>query len=235
MLMIRVLKREIKMRLKRRIMPKSGVFWFKANNGFKLLIEWPSGLARRIYYEGVYHSETVKYLTENIKPWHLCVDVGANVGYITLIMARRAASVVAFEPDPKLRHLLRLNLKANNVDNVTVRHEAVTDEVGKARFFLNREPMYSGLVGHTGIRDIIEVDTITLDSCGLKPDFVKIDVEGAEVRVLQGMKEILNNHDLNMILEVEPERLGFSSELYDFLDGWNLRNFDNLNVLCWRE
>ena len=232
-----IIKHEIKRRLKRRIMPESGLFWFRTNE-FKLLIEWPSALAAWIYYRGVYHAETVEYLKENINSKDVCVDVGANVGYLTMIMAKRASLVIAFEPDPKLRRMLQENLRANGIDNVIVRHEAVSDEIGRSRFFLNKEPMYSGLVAHTGLRDIIEVDTITLD-CFMshqEVSLVKIDVEGAENKVLKGMRKVMyDNPDLRLIVEVEPDRRGFDEELYSFIDGWNLRNLDRLNVLCWRD
>lgn len=234
--MSQLLRHELSWRLKRRLLRRAGLYWFKAND-LRLLIEWPTGLARQIYYNEVYHPETVAYLKENLSPSDICVDVGANIGYLTIIMAQKASLVIAFEPDPQLREIMRRNLKANNINNVIVRHEAVSDIDGRARFFLNREPLYSGLIGHTGVRDIIEVDTITLDSILHEPQaptFVKIDVEGAEAQVLRGMKNLLLNSNLRLIVEIEPERRGFSDDLYTILDGWQFRNLDELNVLCWR-
>jgi FkbM family methyltransferase len=229
------IKYQLTQLVKHRLRPNAGLHWFQVGD-LRLLLDWPSGLAKTLHYKGVYHPETVSYLERSLRPLDICVDIGAHVGYITAIMARRCLHVTAFEPNPDMRRVLRANLRANNIGNVTVRHEAISDENGKARFFLNTESMYSGLVGHNGLREIIDVETVTLDSVLPIATLVKIDVEGAESRVLKGMKSIMrHNPDLRLIVEVEPDRKGFSEEVYDLLDGWRFRNLDGLNLLCWRE
>jgi FkbM family methyltransferase len=227
---------QIKRMVKHRLRPKTNGHWWFQVQDLKLLLDWPSGLATNLHFKNTYHPQTVNYLRTILKESDICVDVGAHAGYITAIMAKRCYHVVAFEPNPEMRQILKANLRANNIHNVTVRHEAVSDSNGKARFFTNIESMYSGLVGHDGLKDVIEVDTVTLDSVLNTASLIKIDVEGVESRVVKGMKRIMQrNPDLRIIVEIEPDRKGFSEEIYDLLEGWSFQNLDRLNVLCWRE
>jgi FkbM family methyltransferase len=216
-------------------MPHDGLFWFPLHDDIRILAEWPRGLARAFLYRGVYEPQTIAWMRENIRPDWLCVDVGANIGYMTVMMAKYAAYVIALEPDPRLHEILQMNLSANNIDNTEVWPVAASDSEGNARFFVNREPLFSGLVGHNGLTDIIEVETVTLDNTIWRADLIKIDVEGAENMVLKGMQRHMNeNEGLKIIVEVEPDRPGFSPEVYDLLEGWNFKNLDGRNLLCWR-
>lgn len=229
--------KRIKNSIRRRMLPKCEHFLYDVQ-GHRLLLNSSDGISKSLYYQGVYHAGTTEYLKHNLARNEICVDVGANIGYLTLIMARYAGKVYAFEPDPRSRAILRYNIRLNGYDNVTVRPEAVSDCCGFARFYQNVEPLYSGLVPHNGIDSVLQVETVTLDSIMEWASLVKIDVEGAEAAVLRGMKRLLSECPrLRLILEVEPDRPGAMpvSDIFDILEGWNMRSLDRLNVLFWRD
>ena len=120
-------------------------------------------------------------------------DIGANVGYYTLLASRvvgEQGEVVAVEPLPRNLEMLRQHLNINRVENVDVAQAAVSDSSGKA-FFSEGDSTATGMLEPRGG---IEVDTITLDELSNRfgdPDMIKIDVEGAEERVLARAEKTL--------------------------------------------
>lgn len=117
------------------------------------------------------------------------VDIGANIGVTTHLFAKQASHVHAFEPAPRALELLR----ANAGKNVTVHAVALSDANGTARFEQCQKLDLSH-ISEAGI----EVPMRTLDSFGLKPTFIKIDVEGHEPRVLRGATETLKSSPIVM-------------------------------------
>lgn len=110
------------------------------------------------------------------------LDIGANIGVTARMFAARAGQVHAFEPSPRALRLLRANAGAN----VTIHPVAVGDEVGTVKI-AEEVTLDTSYVGDKGI----EVKCVTVDSLNLKPDFIKIDVEGYEHRVLRGAAETI--------------------------------------------
>lgn len=226
--------RRIKKSIKRRMLPKSPYFLFPVQ-GHKMLLDARNDISKTLYYQGVYHPDTTEYLKRNLTRDDVCVDVGANIGYLTLIMARYARLVYAFEPDPRSRAILNYNIRLNGYSNVTVISFAVSDRRGCARFYQNAEPLYSGLVPHNGIDSVFQVETVTLDSMIPWANLVKIDVEGTDAAVLMGMRRLISVcPQLRLIVEVEPDRPRAEGNIFDILEGWNMRRLDHLNVLFWR-
>lgn len=112
----------------------------------------------------------------------------------------------AFEPDPVSRRILGQNLEANSARNVSMLHYCVLDSAGteelSVRWFVYR---LSNIRNPEQSRKRIRVETTTLDTfCEerqIRPDGIKIDVEGAETRVLRGAANILKNHAPWVLLE----------------------------------
>jgi FkbM family methyltransferase len=127
----------------------------------------------------------------------LAIDVGANVGYFTALLSRRASRVVAFEPNPRLTATLRANkARLPGSDRVELREEAVSDREGTASLFMPEDFCNSLVLASlevTGAEHIVEVTTVTLDGVlgHASVGVLKIDVEGHEVRVLRGAHEML--------------------------------------------
>ncbi|HLM66817.1 MAG TPA: FkbM family methyltransferase, partial [Longimicrobium sp.] len=146
---------------------------------------------------GTYEPEQTRLFEQHIRPGGTVLDVGANVGYYTLlasVLAGDAGRVHAFEPEPRNAEFLRRHAAINRRANVTVRQAAVSDRAGTARFDFG-SGSGTGRLAHAGA---IEVRTLRLDDyCtehGLAPTAVKIDVEGAEVAVLEGARGMLERY-----------------------------------------
>lgn len=155
-------------------------------------------------------------------------DVGANVGLYTCFVSQVSADTVAFEPHPENRERLRDNVELNELSNVTIRREALSDSDGVAEL----EVAGTGVAGegtHSLVTDdktdgALEVEEARTDSLVDElptPDVVKIDVEGAELQVLRGMKEMLADCRV-VYTEVHPDRLqrrgGSEDEVVELLE-----------------
>jgi FkbM family methyltransferase len=145
---------------------------------------------------------------------NIVLDVGANVGSYTLLFAMwtgPTGRVFAFEPAPEARNGLRLHLALNGLqDRVDIVPVAVSSNVGSTRFDA------AGASGSNAIAvndrsassDSIDIETTTIDAfCarhGLRPDVVKIDVEGAELDALTGARRVLATPGVQAFLEFHP-------------------------------
>ena len=149
------------------------------------------------------------------------IDIGANVGWITLLMAQavgRHGKVHAFEPSPDIFRQLELNVALNNLSQVTVQCLALSNIMGMVPFHIFPEgfEVYNS-IGASQRREgqsanrVIDVPVGTLDDYCRENnltiiDFLKIDVEGAEELVLKGAQKILQqNPQLKIMIELfEP-------------------------------
>ncbi|MFN4873342.1 MAG: FkbM family methyltransferase [Akkermansiaceae bacterium] len=175
-----------------------------------------------------------KILKKKIKQGMTAIDIGGNVGLITRICAKRVGKnghVWVFEPDPKTREFLNYNVR--KCPNVKVSPIAISDENGKAD--LNIHPgsgTANSLVTFEAASHAIEVECMTLDTFldqhpQISPDCIKIDVEGAELKVLAGMKETIKRFpSLFIIIEFCPHNLengGYTSaDYYNMLNALSL-------------
>jgi FkbM family methyltransferase len=148
-----------------------------------------------IYLYGVHEPAATLFVLAFLRPGNAFVDVGANIGYFTLLAAHRVGGggeVHAFEPVDHLRKRLEKHLSANHFDGVTVHCEAVSNQVGNVDFYETVWDLNEGLGSlvepHKGAKKRT-VPTIRLDSLAETvrgKALVKIDVEGAEALVLEG-------------------------------------------------
>ncbi|MBK9527721.1 MAG: FkbM family methyltransferase [Acidobacteria bacterium] len=144
-------------------------------------------------YLGEMEPEQTATMAEAMRPGNVFFDIGANVGYYTILASRlvgEAGKVVAFEPVPRNIEFLRQHIEINTAANVILRPQAVSGTKGTVRFSLGPD----SAMGHIGVADEgdgeLEVETTTLDDVvselGIAPDVMKIDVEGAEREVFLG-------------------------------------------------
>jgi FkbM family methyltransferase len=165
---------------------------------------------------GVHEDWEVRIFQEWLRPGMVVVDVGAHVGYYTVISAQGVGPtgrVVAFEPEPENRQLLRRNIAANRCGNVEVVPKAVMNQPGSVTLWLAS----GNLGGHrttsswAGERSLA-VEATSLDAFFAREavalDIVKIDVEGAEWQVWQGMQGLLRWQRIRRVfVEIWPEQL----------------------------
>ncbi|MDP7457741.1 MAG: FkbM family methyltransferase, partial [Candidatus Woesearchaeota archaeon] len=181
------------------------------------------------YAAGVIHEPTVtREMVKNLKNSKVFVDVGTHLGYFTCLAGKilENGRVDAFEVEKNAFALLKKNLDLNELKNVNVYNVAVTDKKGTIKIPLQSKPSpFFSIVGNDKDSEFIEVDAIALDDFYSKkdyqPDVVKIDVEGAEMQVLQGMKSLLETRDLVLFIELHgnvlPEFGGSSKEVINYL------------------
>jgi FkbM family methyltransferase len=130
-----------------------------------------------------------------VAPGATVVDVGANLGLYTALLARAAGPagrVYAFEPEPTLYRALCANCRRNGLANVTPRNCALGRQAGRVAFY--RSPLNSGdnRLGPVGGDSGLEVEMAPLDAALPQPrvDFIKMDVQGYELQVLEGMERV---------------------------------------------
>lgn len=135
------------------------------------------------------------------------LDVGGNIGYTTLPMCQAMDRVVAFEPDKRSRKLLVANVGLNGFEGKTeIRTEAVSDTNGEVDMFMDAKPNLSTVVGTGSSGSIKTVRSVTLDSLGVEPAFIKMDIEGGEVGALQGGLGCLEaTLECKILIEVHPQ------------------------------
>lgn len=167
---------------------------------------------------GIYEPELVGYLKRTVRPGMLMVDIGAHVGYVSCIAAALGATVVAVELQPTLVPLIQLNAAVNDLWTVHAVCAAVGDRVGLVPSMrVDPSPGLQASFGHwaTGMfpltgRNHDIVPTLTLDSMfphAPRPDLVKIDVEGAEARVLAGASRMIAARETAFVVEVHHHLL----------------------------
>jgi FkbM family methyltransferase len=139
-------------------------------------------------------------LASLLAPGAVFYDIGANVGFFTVLGARLVGpggTVVAYEPVHAYADALERNVELNGLGNVVVRRLAVAEAPGRRELELGATETTARLVP-PGAASTTWVEATSLDAelrSGLPaPDVVKIDVEGAEVDVLDGMAETLRHH-----------------------------------------
>ncbi|MGH0030063.1 MAG: FkbM family methyltransferase [Myxococcota bacterium] len=179
---------------------------------------------------GLFEPRETQMILASLRPGDTFVDVGANVGYYTLLAAQSVGPegrVVAFEPDPESADLLERNVRLNGFDHVVIERKAVSNAPGSIRLYLAPENKGDHRIYDDGERESIEVEAVTLDDYFAEPggghrrvDFVKVDVQGADLAVLEGMSELIEANDgLLLSIEYWPFGLqGFGDEAKDMLD-----------------
>ncbi|MCJ7805816.1 FkbM family methyltransferase [Patescibacteria group bacterium] len=186
---------------------------------------------------------TPKFLP--IESGDVVVDIGANVGVFSLFAASKdAGKIYAFEPLPENAGLIYRNFKENNLPEPVVVQAAVADKTGLARFYLGKSDPHGSLLKE-GFRKNIEVPTLTLRSIISKyhlkkVDFLKIDAEGSEGKIILSTpayvwkkirKVSLEYHDDMSPVKHEDlnkrfQRLGFKTRLtsdgspYGYIYAW---------------
>lgn len=169
--------------------------------------KWIVGSSVHGCWAGTYEVDTLAAFASAIAPGTCIYDIGANVGIFTLLASVRtgpAGKVYAFEPFPRNARYLRRHIELNQLQNCCVMEVAASDTDGTQRLSTAFE--YS-MIRFAPDGDLA-VSCVTLDSCiyGEKklrpPNVVKMDVEGAEVLVLQGAARALSEYHPALFIEI---------------------------------
>ena len=167
------------------------------------------------------YEKQIALMLRFIKSGDVVIDAGANIGDMTIPLAQKADTVIAFEPQEFLYYTMCGNIAANNLYNVRAHCKAVGDVSGKKLFcpspLLKNDigvPFYDEEMQHYGgvfltdeprFDSDFEVETMALDDLNLKRcDFIKLDIEGDELKALVGAKKIIEEFKPVMFIESMP-------------------------------
>jgi FkbM family methyltransferase len=179
--------------------PLAGIRWFYA-----------SGVPA--YYFGTFERKKIeKYFLLSLKEAKVVFDLGANVGYYSLLASRVMGidgKIFAFEPSKRNLDYLNKHLVLNHASNVTIVPAAVADSTRSMRL---KEGGYGGTDSVVEEGGGYEVAAWSLDEfCnqqGIWPDVLKIDVEGAEMQVLKGAQQLLAEKKPKILLSTHSADL----------------------------
>lgn len=180
-------------------------------HGFPFLLDPLDSLELSIFRS--YEPFETWLLTAEIRPGMTIVDVGANIGYYTLLFSKLTGNdgrVYALEPEPQNFAILQQNLARNNRVNVTALNQAASDRAGQSFLYLSAENHGDHQAYPSGDdRRKVRMEMVRLDDVIPVPvDLLKMDVQGFEYHALQGMRAtIASSPGLTIFTEFWPEGL----------------------------
>lgn len=210
----------------------------KTSDGMKMNLDRVDSL--QLSLNGVYEPFETELVKKKIKSGNIVVDLGANIGYYTLIFSKLVGDsglVLAFEPDPQNFSILKRNVEANKCSNIVLFQKAVFNKNEILKNFLSDDNYGDHRIYNPGDRDKYkEVSAVVLDE-ELRDynqiDFIKIDVQGSEQFALNGARQILSkNREIKIFMEFWPNGIrgagGNPEELVQYLSSLGFK-FEVIN------
>ncbi len=172
--------------LVRNVMPEANSFWVLYGQHTK-----PTYLEDAGNGQQAQRDAALQY----IKQWRVCLDIGSNIGQWTRPLSKKFESVVCFEPNPNFRECFEKNIQEKNV---LLWPYGLSDKEHKAKQDFNSTVLQ---------QEDGDIDCRTLDSFGLtNVDFVKIDVDGFEIPLLNGARQTLSKNDPVINIEMKRDK-----------------------------
>jgi FkbM family methyltransferase len=200
--------------------PDDGFAWARDRWGLAFRLHPYFHLDRQILAFGSYEPDLIRFLRERVAPGSVCLDVGANLGQVTVHMADRVGPhgiVHAFEPVAHVAARLREHVLRNGFgDRVRIHDVALSDRTGVERLWGGTEGAenqgMASLVSDAAAGPRVEVRTERLDDfverVGLdRIDWIKVDIQGAEPLFLAGASRTLERFAPDLTLEISPTDL----------------------------
>tara|TARA_Y100001973_G_C5201996_1_gene338561 strand:- start:3273 stop:4145 length:873 start_codon:yes stop_codon:yes gene_type:complete len=195
----------------------------KEVDGFNWVLNTSDGGIGSTLYNANTPGKDYKFARENmfmqlldttVREGMTCIDLGANIGYATMFMLRNvgdSGTVYAIEPDPHNLRLLKINLAENGFNVKCEKTQClITNKDGKSEFWIARHPNLNSVrkTKHSIRREVIDCFTLeTFCSTRKYPNFIKMDIEGHEVKVFESGYEYFKNNEgeTHFLLEVHPQ------------------------------
>jgi len=191
--------------------------------GMLLVDTSDSVLVPALMLYGLWEIDVTNWFQDVLRPGQVFVDVGANIGYYTLLGSRLVGDgghVFAIEAHPRMSELLNRNVIINGRFNITAWQRAAWSQAETLKFHARRHfasNSSAGSLGHQELEllhddeEVLEVRAVRLDEMLVdvpKVDVIKIDVEGAELQVVTGLANTLQaNRDVTVMFEWSPGQL----------------------------
>ncbi len=196
-------------------------------------MKWIVGSSVNGCWLGCYEFNKQKSIVKYLRPGMTAYDIGAHVGYYTLLFSnivKPLGRVYAFEPLPENIRFIQRHLTLNNLENVVLEPVAVSKNNEEISFYRNVSTYMGNIVcKDTKCIDIVKIFSTTIDhyvykAKNIPPDFVKMDIEGAEALALTGMTRVLQEKKPIIFLALHGEEVGkecyaiLRKYKYDILD-----------------
>ena len=157
---------------------------------------------------GKYEPYETKLILRQVKAGDVVVDVGANIGYYTILLAdkvEKSGKVYAFEPDITSFEILKKNIKENNLKNVVAVNAAVGSKVGKLKLHKSKDNLGDHKLYGDG-KNIEEIKIIKLDDylADIKIDLIKVDTQGWDPEVIKGSEKLIKKNKPVIFMEYSP-------------------------------
>ncbi len=224
--------------VRKSIVWKAKTFWGGEIKGF-----FPEPVFSFIYLYGFLEEAVTKMLIKHLKPGMVFVDIGAHIGYFSLLASKivgKEGKVFSFEPTPETYKLLLTNV--SKLNNVITNNNALWSKTKIVDLFDYGE-FNSGCNSFMGARmsdeilqkikpNLFKISALKLDDYlaifNVKPDFVKIDAESAEYDILVGMKNTLKGQKPVLAIEIgdKPEQKGRTQKIIRFLETLNYKTLE---------
>lgn len=203
------------------------------DDNMKMYIKTDSFIEWKTFFFGFYEEDINKIIKNFFKYGFIGIDVGANVGVHTLTMAKlvqikKDSKIYSFEPHPLIIEKLKKNINLNELDNVEIINKGLSDESGEAILYsFDTEAPHQGIASlyqehSTSLKNKIKIQLVTLDEFALerkmkKLDFIKVDTEGNDLKVLKGGKKIIKELRPYIVLEYEESSWKHSNSTFESL------------------
>ena len=206
-----------------------GGFYIKRDPGSLCILRDPFGL--RCFDQYTYEPEVRQAIREILGNGGIAVDVGANIGYHTVLMSSLADQVIAIEPEPSNLELLKYNIEKNTCENVEIIPCAASNISKNCKLFLNPE--------NTGGHSIVESHDVYIDVRAIRLDeilppgpirLIKMDIEGGEYDAILGLGDRLNDIDY-IIFEHRTREFWDPKQI---LVGFDISRLNTFNFLARR-
>ena len=234
--------------------------WIRIFPGIPIPVRLPFGgwwLARNDFvgaalFHGGFENTECSFVEFFLRPGMTVLDIGAHHGFYTLLASQRVGpegKVIAVEASPRERERLRLHLRINGCRNVRVDSRALGEAEGYAELYV----VHGGQTGCNSLRRpavfapteaipvrIERLDTVLREHQIGKVDFIKLDVEGAELSVLKGAPQLLANGPRPVILievfDIRTQPWGYAArEIIRFLTMLTITGSGPLQMASWNE
>ena len=223
---------------KHRLVPKPrGPVIVPTLYGFKVKINPDSDeiISRSIYYNGTYEAGTMYVLSKCLNKESTYLDIGSNLGLMALYASKCVGpngKVLAFEPESKIFQTLEANIKLNQITNIEPIPIALGSSKGTATIYNSKTNLGAAslipsekLTGHESITNIEKLDDLVREKAIQLIRMMKIDVEGWELEVLKGSRDVLSGVDAPILCiecsKLQPTHGGTTEDIYAFVSEIN--------------
>lgn len=172
------------------------------------------GLSKQLVLNGIREPECTRIMKKELEKGMVIAEIGANIGYYALLEASiigEKGKIYAIEPFPSNFDLLQKNIKLNSYDKIIESYNiAISNYSGKEKLYVTSKHNLCNMLA-TEADEFVEVKTETLDNFienKQKPDLIRMDIEGFEYYVIEGMKKTMKQcNSCKMFIEVHPYQM----------------------------